>query len=147
MNEQPRKRDAHIVSQQMGLSIISYGLISVIALLGLMLKTWDDKITTETLTVFFTTFVFLQFWNLFNAKGFGSDKSSLKGLSHCHAFLGVMGVIAVVQWMIVQWGGEVFRTTPLSGMTWVKIIVSTSLIAVFGELTRYVHRRKAISAK
>ena len=92
------------------------------------------------LTIFFTFFVMLQFWNLFNARVFGTTDSAFKGLNKSYGMEFIALAILLGQFLIVQYGGAVFRTTPLSGHTWLLIIASSSLVLWIGELIRLVKR-------
>ena len=103
--------------------------------------------TVRQLTVFFTTFVFLQFWNLFNAKGFEAGCAASHGIAHSRTFLTVLALIALGQWLIVELGGEVFRTVPLSWQEWAWIVGLTSLIALGGEAIRALRRRQTCSCR
>ena len=99
--------------------------------------------TTEHLTIFFTFFVMLQFWNLFNARVFGTTDSAFKGMSKSYGMELVVAVILGGQFLIVQFGGEVFRTVPLDWQTWLGIIASTSVVLWIGELVRWILRLKS----
>lgn len=92
------------------------------------------------LTVFFTFFVMLQFWNLFNARAFGAADSAFKGISKSYGMEFIALAILVGQFLIVQFGGAVFRTVPLDGQTWLLITVSSSPVLWIGELIRWVQR-------
>ena len=89
---------------------------------------------TYSLTEFFTIFVMLQFWNLFNARVFGQDRSIFNGLLSNPAFIGICLVIFIGQILIVQFGGDVFRTEPLSIETWLEIVSLTAIVPVCREL-------------
>ncbi|MEG1885704.1 MAG: calcium-translocating P-type ATPase, PMCA-type [Alistipes sp.] len=146
MKEKPRRRDEFIITPAMLRTIFTCGVIFVAVLLGMMFY-WTvttGGMTLEQLTVFFSTFVFLQFWNMFNAKGFETRHSVFADIRGCRVFLLILLLIAVGQVAIVEWGGEVFRTTPLSPMLWVKIIGYTSLIAIGGEIVRHIRRKEKI---
>ena len=149
MRERPRRRDASIVSRAMVRTIATCGSIFVVVLLG-MLGWWlytTGEPTVRQLTVFFTTFVFLQFWNLFNAKGFEAGCAASHGIAHSRTFLTVLALIALGQWLIVELGGEVFRTVPLSWQEWAWIVGFTSLIALGGEAIRALRRRQTCSCR
>jgi Ca2+-transporting ATPase len=92
------------------------------------------------LTVFFTFFVMLQFWNLFNARVFGTTDSAFKGLAKSYGMELIVLAILGGQFLIVQFGGAVFRTEPLDWQTWLIIIGSSSLVLWIGELIRFVKR-------
>ena len=143
MRERPRRRDAAIVSPAMVRTIAVCGSIFVVVLLG-MLGWWlytSGQPTVRQLTIFFTTFVFLQFWNLFNAKGFEAGCAACDGIAGSRTFLTVLALIAAGQWLIVELGGEVFRTVPLHWQEWAWIVGLTSLIALGGETVRALRRR------
>ncbi|WP_251619947.1 calcium-translocating P-type ATPase, PMCA-type [Odoribacter lunatus] len=137
MNERPRKAGDFIISAGMRTRIIGIGLTFALFLLGLKYYFTDatGSISPYNLSVFFTTFVFLQFWNMFNAKAFLSG-SAFRNIRRSTGFLIIMVVIPVGQFLIVKFGGEVFRTVPLSGCDWAYIIGSTSLVLWCGEAVR-----------
>ncbi|WP_278672895.1 cation-translocating P-type ATPase C-terminal domain-containing protein, partial [Alistipes indistinctus] len=89
-------------------------------------------------SAFFTVFVMLQFWNMFNAKGFASTQPLIFSWKGCYAFFAVLLLILVGQFIIVTWGGEVFRTVPLTWNDWLLIIGSTSLVMWVGEIARTI---------
>ncbi len=141
MREKPRRNDDFILSRPMLRSIVGTGTLFVAVLLG-MLVAFGSGITVYELSVFFTVFVMLQFWNMFNAKAFGTKNSAFAGLGRCYAFLGVLLLILAGQFAIVTWGGEVFRTVPLSPRDWGIIIGSTSLVLWGGEIGRLARKKK-----
>lgn len=97
-------------------------------------------VTRWELTAFFTTFVMLQFWNLFNARCLGQTHSAFHGLTRNKAFLWIAAIIVVGQVLLVQFGGEIFRTTPLGPLEWLAIIAGTSVVLWVGEAVRLVRR-------
>ena len=98
--------------------------------------------TEKELTVFFSTFVFLQFWNMFNARIFGRDTCALCGIFENKAFLFIALGIAAVQVLVVQVGGKFFRTVPLSLQDWLFIIGGTSIVLIIGEVVRSFARKR-----
>ena len=88
------------------------------------------------LTLFFTTFVMLQFWNLFNAKSLGSDYSAFRYFWRDGGLVLVLALVFIGQWIIVTFGGKMFRTLPLSFEEWGAITVGTSVVLWAGELWR-----------
>lgn len=135
MREKPRKNSDFIISRPMMRSIVGVGLLFVAVLLG-MLYYFGSEITIYELSVFFTVFVMLQFWNMFNAKGFGTNIPIWKAVKGCAPFFGVLLLILAGQFIIVTWGGNVFRTVPISGCDWLTIIGATSVVMWGGELIR-----------
>lgn len=142
MRAKPRKPGVFIVSGLMMRYIFLYGTVFIVALL-LLLYCWggsSEGISTYHLSMFFTIFVLLQFWNLFNAKAFLSYRSAFSGMST--SFVVVALLILAGQYLIVTFGGEVFRTVPLSWQDWLLIILSTSVVLWVGELARWLKRVK-----
>jgi len=95
-----------------------------------------NGLSAYELSLFFTIFVMLQFWNMFNAKAFMSGKSAFTSLSQSKGFLSVALVILVGQWLIVTVGGEMFNVTALKLVDWGIIIGSTSLVLWVREIMR-----------
>ena len=146
MREKPRKNSDFIISRPMMRSIVGVGLLFVAVLLGILYY-FGSAITIYELSAFFTVFVMLQFWNLFNAKGFEAGCAASHGIAHSRTFLTVLALIALGQWLIVELGGEVFRTVPLSWQEWAWIVGFTSLIALGGEAIRALRRRQTCSCR
>ncbi len=143
MNNKPRRNEDFIVIPVMRFRILFVGCLFVLILLGLLfLFTHNGEISPYDLSRFFTIFVMMQFWNLFNAKTFLSGKSAFSQLNKSKGFLLVALAILVGQILIVSFGGEVFRTVPLSLKDWIIIIASTSLVLWIGELMRWIKSKK-----
>lgn len=141
MRERPRHRDAFIITRQMGRAITAVGLAFFGVTLA-MLYYFERVagVSTEELTVFFTVFVMLQWWNLFNAKTLGTTRSAFAGLTSDRGLLFVLALIVGGQWLIVTFGGDMFRTVPLSAEIWGLIMLATSPVLIVGELWRLVRR-------
>ena len=142
MQEKPRKSTDFIITKSMAKTIAGSGFLFLVVLISLLMyfTYTGEGITAYELTVFFTFFVMLQFWNLFNTATFYTNHSIFKGLSNNLGLIGVAGLILLGQFIIVQFGGEVFRTVPLSLETWIIIIASTSLVLWGGEIFRSIKR-------
>lgn len=147
MDERPRSRDAFIISRPMGRAIIIVGVLFFAVMLT-MLYYFEvvAGVSPEELTVFFTVFVMLQWWNLFNAKAWGTCESAFRGFKKDKGLLLVLAIVLAGQWIIVTFGGEMFRTVPLSPATWLAIMAATSPVMIVGELARMTNKRK-ISCK
>lgn len=157
MNDKPRKRSSFIITPAMWRFIISTGLIffgilfamvyifehaditALPQLLNLQLG-GESGLTPYELSLIFTTFVMLQFWNMFNAKAFMEGRSAFANLKGCKSFLMVALLIIVGQYLIVTFGGEMFSVVPLSWKDWGIIIGSTSLVLWVGEAGRLIGR-------
>ncbi len=142
MKEKPRSSNDFIISKPMRSYILGVGSAFLVILMGMLY--WfnhaEGGMTPERLTIFFTFFVMLQFWNLFNARVFGTTDSAFKGISKSYGMELIVLAILIGQFLIVQFGGAVFRTTPLDLVTWVIIIASTSLVLWIGEAIRFIQR-------
>ena len=159
MDEAPRRRTAFIINRAMWQSIISTGLLFFIFLFGLMWYMEHIDIDSLTdifhagfipdnkgldpyeLSLFFTTFVFLQFWNMFNARAFATGRSALH-MKGCRGFLAIAGAIFAGQILIIEIGGQFFNVVPLKLTDWVIIITTTSAVLWIGELIRLFHSKK-----
>lgn len=128
MKDKPRDPKAFIITKKMWYEIFGMGIIFFIILVTLLYT------KVVSLTEFFTIFVLLQWWNLFNARVFGQKRSIFNGLLKNPAFVGIALVILVGQFLIVQFGGEMFRTEPMSMQTWGYILGGTSLVTIVREL-------------
>ena len=143
MLDKPRPRDEFIITRAMARTIFTCGIVVVAVLLGMMFW-WTATaggMNEVQLTLFFSVFVFLQFWNMFNAKWFETKHSVFTCVRGCREFFLILLAIGIGQVLIVEVGGEVFRTVPLAWRQWAWVIGGTSLIAVGGELVRAVRRR------
>ena len=162
MRDKPRKTTDHIINRAMSRSILSVGLVFVVLLFGLIQyfkhadissltqfdiaefgrsffnfsKGNEFSLSNYELSLFFTIFVMLQFWNMFNAKAFLTGKSAFASLGQCKGFLMIALVIIGGQWLIVSIGGEMFNVMPLKFSDWAIIIGSTSIVLWIGEIRR-----------
>lgn len=167
MADKPRQQTANIINSAMAKRIFGLGGFFVLLLFALiqyfkhveldslMRFSWSElgsymvdfspgTFSGYELSVFFSIFVFLQFWNMFNAKAFSSGRSAFAELVHCRNFLFIACVIMLGQIAITSFGGEMFRVVPLDLTTWAVIIVATSVVLWGGELLRlFAGRNKA----
>ena len=142
MNDKPRRSTDFIISKAMQHNIVGVGTLFLVVLMAMIyyFTNADGGMTVQRLTIFFTFFVMLQFWNLFNARVFGTTDSAFKGLTKSYGMELIVLAILGGQFLIVQFGGAVFRTEPLDWQTWLIIIGSSSLVLWIGELIRLVKR-------
>lgn len=130
MNRPPRKNSAFIVTPAMWRGIFGGAAVFLAALIGLLLHIKhlgleeNSAAGNHWLTIFFCVFVMLQFWNLFNAKCFGTGESIFRHLADNRSFTLITAGILIGQIVMVQFGGRVFRTTPLGIVEWVTIIAA-----------------------
>ncbi len=141
MKDSPRNQNDSVITRTMLKGIAFIGISMFVVLLALL---WyferNDNVSIHELTIFFTVFVMMQFWNLFNAKTFGSNHSAFRYLCRDGGLLLVLLLILVCQWLIVTFGAEMFRTEPLSWREWLYIFVGTSVVMVLGELWQMCKR-------
>lgn len=144
MQAKPRKSSDFIITPTMGWMIFGVGILFACVLMGMLIafEHLPGGLTVHRLTIFFTFFVMLQFWNLFNARVFGTNDSAFKNITKTYGMEVVVLAILLGQFLIVQFGGEVFRTEPLSLQEWMWIILSTSLVLWVGEVVRWIKRMK-----
>ncbi len=142
MKHKPRGLNDFIITPLMG-RLIFVTAAAFVALLVTMLfrmKGVDGTVGDYNLSVFFTVFVMLQFWNMFNAKAYATGRSAFANLRQCGAFLAVGMLIIIGQVLIVSFGGKVFRVVPLELIDWLKIIGWTSVVLWVGEIGRFIAR-------
>lgn len=142
MNEKPRRRSDFIITSTMRKHILGVGLAFLVLLMCALayFNNLPGGMNVHHLTMFFTLFVMLQFWNLFNASVFGTNHSVFKDANHAKGMLSVAAIILVGQIIIVTFGGKVFRTEPLSVAEWLYIVGGTSIVLWMGEASRAVKR-------
>jgi len=162
MKDKPRKMSDHIITRAMAKNILGVGFVFFILLFGFVQYFKHADITSLTQfniedfgrsyfnfskgngfsiyehSLFFTIFVFLQFWNMLNVKAFMSGKSALAALNKCMGFLFVALIIIAGQWLIVTVGGDMFKVAPLKLVDWAIIIGTTSATLWIGEIYRIV---------
>ena len=168
LNDKPRSRTAFIITKEMIVRIFGVGILFVAVLFGFIQYfmhcgvdsladfSFHDyfasyfkfgkvggEFTLRELSLLFTIFVFMQFWNIFNAKAYRTDQSALKGLFDKDVRRGfgvTLLIIGVGQVLIVSFGGEMFSVEPLPFADWLRIVIGTSLILWIGELERLVKK-------
>lgn len=140
MRNKPRRDTDFIISRPMARGILFCGMVFFLGMF--MFLIWCERhgagsvVDVHELTLFFTTFVMLQFWNLFNAKSLGSDYSAFRYFWRDGGLVLVLALVFIGQWIIVTFGGKMFRTLPLSFEEWGAITVGTSVVLWAGELWR-----------
>jgi Ca2+-transporting ATPase len=145
--DKPRNKSEFIINKQLGKAIFGFGgfvwLLCIAILWGMehlsTIAAWGCESLTNffaniTPTVFFATYMTINWWNMFNARVIGKNKSIFSGLFNNSKFIGILIFILAVTILIVQIGGEVFQTQPLDTKTWLWIILLTSPIAWVREL-------------
>ncbi|MCM1163950.1 MAG: calcium-translocating P-type ATPase, PMCA-type [Muribaculaceae bacterium] len=159
MHDKPRSRTAFIINRAMWVNMLGVGFIFFAILLGLLwllehtditsipdlwtcrVSSAGHNLTPYELSLFFTFFVFLQFWNMFNARAFETGRSALR-MKGCGEFVTIIVFILMGQILIVELGGPLFNVTPIRFTDWLIIIGSTSLVLWIGEALRLIGRKK-----
>lgn len=139
MKEKPRKASDFIINKSIGFGILFCGIVFFLVMFALLVyceRRGKGGVDVHELTMFFTTFVMIQFWNLFNAKALMSHHTAFRHFLKDKGMILVLVLVLVGQWIIVTFGGEMFRTTPLSLHEWLLIVGSTSVVLWVGELWR-----------
>ena len=165
MKELPRSPKAFIINREMAWNILGVGFIFVLLLFGLLqyFKHYDiqslwefslsdyflsyfdfshvsDGLKPYELSLFFSFFVMLQLWNMFNAKAFHTGGSTFRNMSQSKGFLLIAFVILVGQILIVSLGGQMFSVVPISVSDWLLLLLCTSPVLILGELKRLIFK-------
>lgn len=146
MHRKPRNSNSFIISPDVAKGIFSAAGMMIIVLLGILI--WikglnpDSVLYTKSLTIFFSVFIMMLFWNLFNARCLGHNFSAFKGISDNKGFIFIAAAIFIGHITIVQFGGEVFRAVPLTLSEWALIISTTSIVLWIGEIMRLISRSR-----
>jgi Ca2+-transporting ATPase len=141
MQRKPIGRSDPFITRTMWQNILGMGSYFTIMLLVLMATNFlgaDPSQPRQFASVIFTTYVFFQVFNLFNARSLHITRSPFAGLKPGSSFLNVMILIVIVQVLLTTFGGEIFSTEPLSVVMWLKIILLTSTALIFGEVVRRI---------
>ncbi|GAB6976779.1 calcium-translocating P-type ATPase, PMCA-type [Prevotella falsenii] len=158
MTDQPRNRHAFIITRDMWTRIGTLGSIFFLTLLIFLyvlehsdIRQLTDlqqfnfsnhkELTPYELSLFFTMFVMLQFWNMFNARAFATNRSAFH-FKGCRGFGFIVLMILIGQILIVELGGQMFSVTPLSLTDWAIIIAASSGVLLFGEVFRWFTCKK-----
>lgn len=158
MSEKPRNREAFIINSDMKVRIIGLGVVFTAILLALVYafnyydikgmsdllhpEVGGDGMSEKELSLFFCIFVFLQFWNMFNAKAFMTGKSAFNNMGACKGFVFIAALILIGQVLIVSFGGDMFNVTHLQASDWAMLLVCTLPVLLIGEIVRLVNGKK-----
>lgn len=152
MRDKPRDRKAFIITRPMTINILAVGGFFFVTLLIFLYILEHATITQMAdflhlevgsykhmspyeLSLFFTVFVMLQFWNMFNARAYATGRSAFH-FKDCKGFGTIVLFILIGQVLIVELGGQMFNVTPLLWQDWAFIIISTSAVLWIGEFLR-----------
>ena len=162
MNDTPRRRTDFIITKSMWQYVFGIGLLFILFLFGLLqyfmndtVDSFDsfsfteyfanylnfshnDSFSIQECTIFFSIFVFLQFWSMLNVKHFDSTDAFFTKFSETKVFYSAMIVILLGQLLIVNFGGKMFNVVPLTTHDWTCIIGGTSLVFIGGLLFRAI---------
>jgi Ca2+-transporting ATPase len=163
MRQRPKRRDESIVTRAMGRTILTTAGFFVVVMIGLLLgleagwfssgsgpnpERWEfAPLNVRQVSIFFTVYVMFQVWNMINCRSLTPEVSGLRRLWQNRAFLGIMTAIVIGQLFIVSVGGRIFAVEPLGVIDWILIVLATSSVLVFVELTRRARRGAKPQAK
>ena len=149
MNEPPKRRDESFVTRSMIGKILFMSAFFIFVTLFMQATGWylgvDPKNSTLVGSVVFTSYVFMQVFNLFNSRSVKPERSAFTNLFKSRTFLFVMGLIVVVQILLTQFGGKTFNTSPLTWGVWVQILLLGIMVLILGKVYRLISRRKKIA--
>ena len=145
MRDKPRRQTDFILTRPIARAIVTVGVLLFVPMMAFLVYCergvgQGAGVDTHELTLFFTSFVMLQWWNLFNAKALGSGHSAFHHLLRNHTLLFVLALVLAGQWAIVTFGGQMFRTVPLPAVEWGWIMLLTSPVLWVGEIVRKVKK-------
>jgi Ca2+-transporting ATPase len=153
MRRKPRDSRASIITRKMMRFILVTGMVFALLMIGLyyyfireanggpvFMRGVDPRISPEEMGIFFSVFVFLQFWNMLNARSFATGKSAFNNIKHSIVFWGVAAMIFVGQIVLVQFFSPLFNTAPLDAKTWLMIILGTSPVFLLGLVVKSLKR-------
>jgi P-type Ca2+ transporter type 2C len=139
MKDKPRQREKHIITPTMAGFIGITGLYMTIVMLILVKTNFlGGADTAQHLTIVFTTFVIFQFWNEFNCRALHFRESPFRGLTKNPMFIIVVTIIFIVQVIVVNFGGQIFRTVPIPLDAWIRIILLGATIIPVGYLAKWI---------
>ena len=162
LEQKPKMRSESIITKTMAWEIVSTAFFFVIAMLALLLgmknygwfaggmppdTKWEfSPLNAHQVSIFFTTYVLFQVWNIINCRSLSASESGLKGVFTNPTFLAVMLLILFGQVLIIQVGGSVFKVTPLAISDWAIILAATSVVIIKAEVFRFFRRIRKIKA-
>ena len=164
MRSKPRDRSAFIINKSMKWNILSIGLlftfillafyylfenydvVSLFALVDTDIALQEQRgLSAYEISLFFTIFVMLQFWNMFNARAIATGHSAFHEISSCRGFVSIVALIFFGQILIVELGGSMFNVVSLSISDWLITVGATSLVLWIGEFVRLVCPAKKVT--
>ena len=164
MRGKPRDRSAFIINKSMKWNILSIGLlftfillafyylfenydvVSLFALVDTDIALQEQRgLSAYEISLFFTIFVMLQFWNMFNARAIATGHSAFHEISSCRGFVSIVALIFFGQILIVELGGSMFNVVSLSISDWLITVGATSLVLWIGEFVRLVCPAKKVT--
>ena len=144
LKDRPRDRNEFIINRPLATAIFGFGgfiwLLCTVILWGM--EHGMPLVAGIDRTVFFAGYMVLNWWNLFNARVIGKGMSVFSGLGRNPKFIGVAALVLIATIFIVQVGGEVFQTHPLSTRTWLQILLITSPVLIVREVWYQLRRRR-----
>lgn len=151
MRQRPRDSRASIITPTMKKFIMWSGAIFAVLMIGLyyyfvreanggpvFVRGINPNINPHEMGIFFSVFVFLQFWNLLNARAFATGKWAFNNMEDSKVFWAVAAVIFVGQIVLVQFFSPFFNSAPLDATTWLYIILGTSPVFLLGQVVARV---------
>jgi len=146
MKQKPRNSSASIITSTMMKFILISGAIFAVMMIGLyyyfvreandgpvFARGINPNINPREMGAFFSTFVFLQFWNMLNARSFATGKWAFNNIEDSKVFWAVAVVIFVGQIVLVQFFSPLFNCAPLDATTWLWIILGTMPVFLIGQ--------------
>ena len=151
MKQRPRDSQASIITSSMMKFIMISGTVFAVLMIGLyyyfvreanggrvFMRGINPNINPHEMGIFFSVFVFLQFWNMLNARAFATGKSAFNNMEDSKVFWSVAVVIFVGQIVLVQFFSPLFNCAPLDFNTWLWIILGTFPVFLIGHIVNRI---------
>ena len=148
MNEKPVFRSVDILNSYLKSSILVGGVFITTICLGILKNFFGvyNLIGSTNMdivrTFMFSTFIMAILWNSFNAR---TEKLNLfEHITENRNFILVISAVAAVQVLIIQFGGKVFSTTPLTVHNWIAVILIAFIIIPIDLIRKIIVNKMGI---
>lgn len=155
MKQKPRNSQASIITSRMMQFIMISGIAFAILMIGLyyyfvheanggpvFVRGINPNINPHEMGIFFSVFVYLQFWNMLNARTFGTGKWAFNNMEDSKVFWMVAAVIFVGQIVLVQYFSAFFNCSPLAFNDWLWVILGTSPVFILVQSYAMIKNRR-----
>lgn len=149
MEEPPKKRNEKIINKYMTNQITLNGIYSTMICIWFLKSKFISSIyridpsNKYLLTAFFGLFIFIAIFNSFNARTYRLN--ILSNILKNKVFIAIIAFIAIVQIILIYYGGEVFRTTGLTIYEFEIMIILAFSIIPFDIIRKIILKKNKIT--